>query len=167
MTKRRVVIVLVTMTLGAGAVGSVGSGGRFQRETKAELWVSNGVTIIDPSTWVGKANPLAEYIDVGPTVNRDRWVVVLYRWDCDHCRRALPRYEALAARREGRPELPSVALVEVPPYGPSRVSAGRDLVRGRLSADREWFATTPVMIELVDGKVVSTAEGENAEFPPR
>jgi hypothetical protein len=36
----------------------------------------------------------------------------------------------------------------------------------KLSDDREWFVQTPVMIELVDGKVVSVAEGEKAEYPP-
>ena len=55
-----------------------------------------------------------------------------------------------------------VALVELPPFGHGtpveslvrdRASRERLFIRGRLSADRDWFVQTPVLIETTGGIV--------------
>jgi hypothetical protein len=142
-----------------------GSPGRTEQ---GGLEIVSGETIIDTRDWIGKPFPLRGSIDVGDRLGDGHWIVVLYRSDCDHCRRAVPRYEALATKRRQHPGLAAVALVEVPPYASTEGIArpGTGAVLGRLSADREWFVPTPVAIELLHGKVIAAAEGQNAERPP-
>ena len=58
-----------------------------------------------------------------------------------------------------------IAAIEMPPYAPigqELVRDGTACVRGKLSNEREWFATTPVVISLVDGIVTKAVEGEQA-----
>jgi len=132
------------------------------------LPVANGVTILEPQTWIGRPFPLDRYIDIGGELANGRCVVVLYRSDCDHCRRAIPRYEAVAASWKDRAGVPMVALIEMSPYAPpgrGLIGANSRAMVGKLSDSREWFAQTPVAILLEDGKVVRAVEGEDAESP--
>jgi hypothetical protein len=132
------------------------------------LPVGNGVTILEPQNWTGKRFPLEPYIDIGGRVNSGRIIVLLYRQDCDHCQRAIPRYRTLAEQGKGQPNALRVALVEMPPYAarsPDSVMSTSTVLIGRLSDSREWFASTPVAVLLVEGRVVRAAEGERAESP--
>jgi hypothetical protein len=136
------------------------------------LTFADGTVVLEPDKWVGRRFALAEYIDIGPDLARGDWIVLLYRYDCDHCQRTVPRYAGLAARSAGLPPplggLAVVALVEIPPYAP----ASQKLVRpdmpvraGQLTAEHNWFASTPVAVRLHEGQVVATAEGNSAENP--
>jgi hypothetical protein len=133
------------------------------------LTFADGTVVLEPDKWVGHPFALSNYIDVGSQIARGDWLVLLYRYDCEHCQRAVPRYAALTATPAGvRQGWPSVALVEIPPYAP----AGQELVRpdmlvraGRLSADHDWFASTPVAVRLNEGQVFATAESDSAENP--
>jgi hypothetical protein len=133
------------------------------------LTFADGTVVLEPEKWVGQPFVLANYIDVGPQITRGDWIVLLYRYDCEHCQRAVPRYAALTDG-PGRqsPTLPGIALVEIPPFAP----AGQELVRpdmpvlpGRLTPDHDWFASTPVRVRVRDGTVTATAEGDAAEYP--
>lgn len=114
------------------------------------------IVVLEPESWTGKPLPLLGHIDIGDGLTKDKWVVVLYHHDCSHCRKAVPKYEARARKMAGQSGSPRVALIEMPPYSPagkSLVSAATACTVGRLSDVRDWFAATPVIIELADGTV--------------
>lgn len=132
------------------------------------LVVADGVTILEPEKWVGKSFPLNAFVDVARQWEGGDWLILIYRYDCEHCQKAVPQYDALAASGAGGSPKLSVALIEMPPYAP----AGQELYGpqtratvGRLTADREWFASTPVAVRLHDGIVQSIAEGDAAISP--
>jgi hypothetical protein len=160
------VLVVAAISLGAGmyvmskpAQVSVGSDGMTETQ---------GIIVLEPTKWVGKSLPLAQYIDIGDKFGAGKWIVLLYRADCDHCRAAVPQYEHLSRLKDRRPDLPSVALVEMPPYarpGEDLIYPNTPTLVGRLSNTREWFAETPVALVVEGGKVVFAAEGENAQTP--
>ncbi len=132
------------------------------------LITADGVVVLEPEGWIGKPFGLARYIDIGQRIIHGRWTVVLYSDGCDHCQRAVPRYEAFARQNRLKPNVPAVALVEMPPYAPpgqALAGPGSPAVVGRLSDAHEWFAETPVRIDLIDGRVITAAEGKEAEFP--
>jgi hypothetical protein len=88
---------------------------------------------------------------------------MLYHADCSECREVIPLYAKLAATASAKSSSPRFALVEMPEYG--QLDEPVDLsscVRGRLSNQREWFATTPVVVRLSNGRVVDTVDGEQA-----
>lgn len=107
---------------------------------------AGGLVILEPETWIGKKLPIANWIDID--LSRGNWFAVLHRHDCPACQEVLPHFEALATSGE------SVALVEVPPYGPTHANFG-DCRHGRLSDDRDWFVQTPVEILLREGIVTA------------
>lgn len=126
------------------------------------------VTILEPEKWVGHQFALSESIDCGRSVMSGTWVVVIFHHDCDHCRRAVPKYEALAEQTREVRGSPGIATVEMPPYadaGHELVAPGVAALAGRLSDKHEWFAQTPVVVKLIDGQVVAVATGEQAEDP--
>jgi hypothetical protein len=120
------------------------------------------LVLLEPEKWVGKPFPLAEHIDVGKELTRGRWTVVLYRHDCADCPAAIAEHERRARAQAGDPDAPRVALIEVAPPrrgGRHLVGAGSPCLLGRLSADREWFVTTPAILSLHDGRVVEARGG--------
>jgi hypothetical protein len=128
---------------------------------------TDGVVVLVPAAWIGKEFPLTRYIDIGPRLAIGHWIILLYHWDCATCRRAIPAYQKLSAQSAQKTNPP--AFVAIPPYAPP----GRDLLQGaadvavgRLTDSREWIVATPVMIELLDGKVLKVAENEQALEPP-
>ena len=119
-----------------------------------------------PEGWVGKRLPLLGHIRIGEELGRGRWVVVIYSSYCGHCRPAVPEYEQLAIAMEGKAGAPRVALVEVPPVAPTgknRASGVTPAAVGHLSEERKWLVATPVVLAVVEGKVVGLAGNEPAE----
>jgi len=128
--------------------------------------------VLAPEKWLANRFPLVGEIDIGPQLARGQWIVVLYHADCDTCRKAIPVYAALEAGSRnlesgrGREDPGTrVCYVEMPPYAnaaddPLRGIEG--IIRGRLSDRHEWFATTPVVVEMSDGLIVRAAAGEAA-----
>jgi hypothetical protein len=186
--RRRLVWVGACGVLAAGVM--IAAAARSQPAASEEGLVSaSGLVILEPEKWVGREFPLMRYIEADRTARteprppeyRERektatqasplqsgnWTVVLYHWDCPHCREALPQYEALAREDHGRVARATV-LIEMPPYAPAGeelVSASSACVLGKLSDEREWFATTPLVVAIQDGKVVSVQQGEAAAHP--
>lgn len=104
--------------------------------------------LLEPETWVGKACPILEFIDCSQDLRSGEVLVVLVRHDCHTCEERIPGYQGLADRGEKR-----VALIEVPPYGPTMDG----IVSGKLREDADWFVQTPAEILLQDGIVLKAS----------
>lgn len=118
---------------------------------------ANPVVVLDPAQWIDKPFPLVSHIYGGDALESGRWTVVLYRNDCTESMAALPRYDQAARQSAGNDEAPRVALIEIPPYaldGPP-VPWDSQCLHLRLAKSREWVATTPLSLSLVDGIVTA------------
>lgn len=126
---------------------------------------AGGLLVLDPATWVGRPFPLFDEIDGSGPLRGGRWLVVMYHYDCDDCRKAIPDYQTLAVSQTGY----RVAFVAIPPFaaaGIEPVAESEDYPRLRLREDHDWFATTPVVAVLENGRVLAAAEGQAAMLPP-
>ncbi len=134
---------------------------RFEATTVTEdgMFLGDGeIVVLEPETWIGKRFPLFSHIEQGGQLARGVWLVLLYHHDCPQCQQVLPNYELLAAKVDE--DQRSVALVEVPPFGPRE---GGDLStspvhRVKLQDTKDWFVQTPTEIQLTDG-IVTTVRG--------
>jgi hypothetical protein len=140
---------------------------------------SGNLLIMEPDRWPGQSLPIMEYLlkdeggrsersaDPGVPGMKDekgRSLAIIYSNDCDHCRQAVPRFQASALRSS----IPTL-FIEMPPYA----SPGQELVRpsvssgpitvARLTDQHEWFASTPIIIELNNGIIQRVAKGKAAE----
>jgi hypothetical protein len=116
--------------------------------------------VLEPETWVGKELPILPYVDIGEQLATGNWLLVLYHYDCPDCSRAIPMYEQMARDMEGNEDVLRIALVEVPPYGQSLVSRDSPCVLGRLTDVKEWFVTTPAIVLLTNGQIMSAWQEE-------
>ena len=126
--------------------------------------VANGsLVVLEPEKWVGQLFPLANNIDIGKKLLSGTWTLILYHADCGVCQQAVPTYRDLARMSGKQHQLMQFAFIEMPPFeseqrrpGPSGI--GTD---GTLDESHEWFATTPVVLRLIDGRVSAEFEGES------
>lgn len=122
------------------------------------------IVVLEPENWVGKQFPLLDYIDVDDRLRRGRWVALLYHHSCPDCRaviRALSQEPATVFCGGDT----QVALLEMPPYGELKEALARPgacCVLGQVSSDRDWFVTTPAIIQLSDGEVMKVHIGAGA-----
>jgi hypothetical protein len=128
---------------------------------------TDDLVVLEPELWVDKPFGLFDEIDGSAPLRHGRWLVVFYHYDCDSCLEAIPKYRSLVA--DATKESPHLAFVAMPPTAP----AGQDPVtpssaslRLNLRPDHDWFATTPVVVVLEDGRVLSAYDGEDAVDPP-
>lgn len=162
----------IVVTLGvAGAAFGIWNLGHYSNAwlNADGLTFDDGTVILEPNKWVGNSFALASYINVGPQLMHGNWIVLLYRYDCEDCQRAVPCYLALARSASDVPNAPSIALIEIPPYAPAGQelvsSSDKSVMKGRLTKDRDWFASTPVAVRLNSGVVDAVAESDAAENP--
>jgi len=116
------------------------------------------LAILEPADWAGGQLPILDRIDVSEKLSAGRWNVVMYHHTCPYCRDSLGTFEKDLSGREGI----GFALVETPPYARAEddpVPAGSKALRGKLDESRDWFVTTPVVMSLADGKVLTAREG--------
>ena len=98
--------------------------------------------------------------DIGPLRERlaeGDWLIVLYRDDCPHCQKAMPKFKDFARRSAADPTSPRLAMIEVPPYGAANslpVLFDKKPFLGRLSDAQEWFVQTPVEAVIKHARVV-------------
>jgi hypothetical protein len=123
----------------------------IQDHSKPLLQTAGDLTVLDPASWVGKAFPLVDEVDVD--VSQGQWLLLFHRHDCPKCQSALPRYEELAHRSRHE----RVALIEVPPCANEGHATFSACAIGRLAAERQWFVQTPVEVRLHDGIVVDVS----------
>ena len=133
------------------------------------------IVILEPHHWIGHRLPvLADIVShhgnrpLGRQLATGNWVIMFYHASCGECRRTIPIYEQLAQREMLAGKTPHVAFVRVP--SGSGVSA-RGLfhsnlaLHGTLDATHDWFAETPIVLQLRDGIVHRVATGRTAMNP--
>jgi len=153
------VVLLVWLALGGPRV--VGGPRASPMNSLGDVTSDGKLVILKPETWPGKPFALIEHIDVGNRLAEGQWLVLLYHHGCHDCERAIPIYEDLA----GRSTTTKVALIEMPPYGNRGGHGPSGCVNGRLSDKRDWFATTPVVVLVREGKVLAELAKEYVERP--
>lgn len=84
-------------------------------DTGAIVGDSN-LVVLEPESWTGMRFPLMEHIDIGGTLSRGRWIVLLFHHDCPDCQDAIHRYAQFFRQAEGSTHSPQITLVEVPPF---------------------------------------------------
>jgi hypothetical protein len=132
---------------------------------------ADNLVVLDPQSWLNKPLEIIGDIDSGEPLRHGRWLLVFYHYDCDGCRQAIPRYRAQATESRNNSVRWQLAFIAVPPLAPS---AEEDPVRPsalylhlKLRPSHDWFATTPVVAAIQEGKVLFAADGEQAVSPPR
>jgi hypothetical protein len=142
---------------------------------------SGKLVILEPHKWRG--HRLAVLADIVPTgASRPRaagrrvmslsqrlavgnWIIMFYHAGCGECRATIPVYEELAQQETLSGKRAHVAFIRVP-SGSGMSSRGlfhSDLpLHAALDANHQWFATTPIVVELRDGIVHRVATGRSA-----
>lgn len=119
--------------------------------------MGDGLTILEPSEWVGKPFPLAELVPSSVNIEEGSWIVLVYHHDCPRCQKVLPRYVELADNSAEKPNPTRILLLEVPPFGEDAVPRTSAAIYGRLSGQRQWFIQAPIEIIVTEGVVQSAS----------
>ncbi len=134
------------------------------------------IVILEPHKWLHHRLPVLGNIvaqgsakALGNRLSFGRWIVMFYHASCDECQQTIPVYEALAQREMLSGKAPHVAFVRVPSNPPNPVLSGlfdsRVALHGTLDTSHQWFATTPIVVELRGGIVHRVATGRSAMTP--
>ena len=143
---------------------------------------ASGLAILEPEKWPGQPLPILDYLDGDKSpLATGNWTLVIYNNDCDHCRQLIPSLLQQARVASSSPlplsprppvstSPPSSAwvLVALPPYAPpgqELVPATPGLLRLRLTNTQEWFAQTPIIIQLQAGRVTTVKQGNEVVLP--
>ena len=130
------------------------------------------IVILEPHHWIGHRLPVLGHIvsqhgntPLGQRLATGNWVIMFYHASCDECRRTIPIYEQLAQREMLAGKTPHVAFVRVP--SGSGVSArglfhSNIALHGTMDATHDWFAETPIVLQMRSGRVVAEASGHAA-----
>ena len=139
------------------------------------------IVILEPHRWLGHRLPVLRNI-VPNGASRPRaagrrvmslsqrlavgsWIIMFYHASCGECRATIPVYEQLAQQETLSGKRAHVAFIRVP-SGSGASTRGlfhSDLpLHGTLDANHQWFATTPIVVELHDGIVHRVATGRSA-----
>jgi len=122
--------------------------------------VTSTYEVLEPETWVGKELPILEHIDIADQLKQGTWLVVLYQYDCPHCREAIPKYERMAHDLSGTQDSLQVALVAMPPYARATLTDHEVCALGHLSHRKQWFVATPAIALMKEGVVNAAWEGQ-------
>jgi hypothetical protein len=113
--------------------------------------------VVASDTWrTGQRLPLLSHINVAKDLEVGKWEVLIYRLDCDSCRRALSEAQSEERVRSRVSNGVRLALIEAPPFGPiDEGVAGGTLMNlhGRMSDSWQWVAHFPLHVELEDGSL--------------
>ncbi len=130
------------------------------------------IVILEPHHWLYHRLPvLADIVSqhgnkpLGRQLATGNWVIMFYHASCGECRRTIPIYEQFAKREMLAGKTPHVAFVRVP--SGSGVSArgmfhSNIALHGNMDATHDWFATTPIVVQLHNLTVVAEANGSRA-----
>jgi hypothetical protein len=127
------------------------------------------LVVLEPQSWLNKPFPLFDEIADGNELRSGDWLVVMYSYDCESCLRAIPRYQRWMATGfdgKSRTRFAFVAMPPAAPVGEDPVAASPAYKRMVLRPDHDWFATTPVVVAIQNGRVLFATDGEKAAEPP-
>jgi hypothetical protein len=96
-------------------------------------------------------------MDIGSELEHGDWIVLLYEYECGRCREAIPEYEQQARRFAEEGSACRVALIEISSHEERRDLVAPNCRHGRLDGSRDWFAATPLQMELHDGVVTGVS----------
>ena len=136
---------------------------------------SGKLVILEPHKWLRHRLPVLAHIvsqrgnrPLGQQFATGNWIIVLYHAGCGECQQTIPVYEQLAQRETLPGKRAHVAFIRVP-SGAGISTRGlfhSDLpLHATLDAGHQWFATTPIVVELRDGIVHRVATGRSAMNP--
>ena len=109
---------------------------------------STKLIVLKPEDWVGKLNPLGNYLDIEKSeFETGKWNLVLYHEDCPSCQRAIG--EIISNGGEV-----GTVFVEFPPFGKNDNRDTGNFKWRKVRDDFDWFVVTPVAIGLADGRVI-------------
>ena len=111
-----------------------------------------------PGQWVGQTWPAPGAIEASADFRAGRWVVLLYSAGCGRCRATADDYADLAQlwRSEGREV--GVALISTDPKTAPLSMPGVETGRFYVA---QPYGKPPVVLVVVDGKIVAVHEGRN------
>jgi hypothetical protein len=128
------------------------------RRPNSALISETGLVVLDPGDWVGRPFPLLKHIEIDTDLAAGHWKVLLVQPDCADCRAAV-RQLADNLRRSRPPMLRwAVVSLSSGPLPEDFAPVGAGYRVGRLDAHHEWFAQTPVEIEIDNAVVESTKQ---------
>ncbi|MCD4831380.1 MAG: hypothetical protein K8R02_06175 [Anaerohalosphaeraceae bacterium] len=106
--------------------------------------------------------PMLEHINIAETLGSGIWVVLMYHTDCPDCADAVPEYEQFQRSLAGNDDAIRFAFIGMPPYaepGTGPVPGDSICTLGRLSDAKKWFVQSPLVVVLLDGRVLGVWEG--------
>ena len=113
---------------------------------------------IDPRQWLGGRMELPEGVWAGRGIDDGDWYVAFYTPGCASCRTEFDSLFAAIAERRFEGATVSVAVIEVPSgEGVPSHEYGRADARGRLAPGVHFLASTPLILEVRGGVVMSHA----------
>ncbi len=126
------------------------------------------MVILEPPKWIEHRMPVLANIvsetngnPLGNRLARGQWVVLFYHASCGECQKAIPVYERFAEQTATMHGAFHVAFVRVPSDLATPIPKGlfnsNDGLHGTLDTSRQWFATTPAVVEIENGVVTRTA----------
>ena len=175
-TNRATTVVMIWLLIGIPTVLAMGSFSSTVLSDAGEIIGDGKTVVLQPKTWTGKRFPMLPFIEdyfdsahrstnkkVRDRLTDGKWLVVLYRYDCPMCKKAMSTYNELACRSIIDPTVPRVAMIEVPPYGNQKSllpTLDTSCAIGRLSDKKDWFVQVPVEITCNHGVVEGITEIE-------
>jgi hypothetical protein len=160
-TRRFTACLLVWLLLGGATVAAPATYRPAVLNESGEITGSGRVVVLEPETWIGNRLPLLGQIDIGRQLERGNWLVVLYKPDCGNCRALLERLTHDGAESDEKGA--KLAVVEVPTErdrSDAQITLPAHAVVGRLDDARTWRVSTPTILRLSDGRVVSAGAGK-------
>jgi len=124
--------------------------------------VQGDTVVLRPEAWLGSDCPLLGLVDGDAPLRHGEWIAVLYRHDCETCRKAVIGYRLRATARQAGEA--SIALIELPPHDQEEnVELPAPSMHLRLSDHQQWLVQTPMIIRLRDSKVISIDSTDHAD----
>jgi len=118
------------------------------------LITAGNFIVLEPEKWVNKPFPLLKHIDIGNKLSTGKWIVALYDRTCSHCAVAMPKYIEIANTLVSQGSNTRLAVIRIDLSETKTWRFPDSVVTGQLDPTREWFAETPVELQLEDGKVI-------------
>lgn len=113
---------------------------------------SDGSMIVMMSaSWIGKPVPIVKFIRGDHAYLTGNWQLILFHEDCGKCQRLI------ADLISTNPPMP-VVMVEIPPYQALPRPDSDQIQWRRLSDEKEWFVSAPIILDLRDGVVTKVVD---------